>query len=127
MHLAPLSGGAATQLGFVLASAPPEIDLTDRSTELEQRLWRIALEVQAAGVLDAMHEVPSVPAVHDLSSRQWEVLARLQRGERVPGIAREMYVSQSTVRNHLAAIFRKTGVNSQADLLALLRENRHSV
>jgi DNA-binding NarL/FixJ family response regulator len=51
----------------------------------------------------------------------------LQRGERVPGIAREMYVSQSTVRNHLAAIFRKTGVNSQADLLALLRENRHSV
>jgi PAS domain S-box-containing protein len=124
MHLAPLSGGAATQLGFVLASAPAEIDLTDRSTELEQRLWRIALEVQAAGVLDAMHEVPSVPVVHDLSSRQWEVLARLQRGERVPGIAREMYVSQSTVRNHLAAIFRKTGVNSQAELLALLRENR---
>ena len=58
----------------------------------------------------------------DLSSRQWEIVTRLRRGERVPGIARAMYLSQSTVRNHLTAVFRKFGVHSQEELLAVLRE-----
>ena len=90
MHLAPLKGGTTTQLGFVLAAAPPDIDLADRSAELEQRLWRIALEVQAAGVLDALHDVPSVPSVHDLSSRQWEVLARCSAASASGDCARDV-------------------------------------
>jgi DNA-binding CsgD family transcriptional regulator len=32
-----------------------------------------------------------------------------------------MYLSQSTVRNHLASIFRKVGVHSQPELLEYLR------
>jgi DNA-binding CsgD family transcriptional regulator len=56
-----------------------------------------------------------------LSSRQWEIVTRLQRGERVPGIAAALFLSQSTVRNHLTAVFRKFGVHSQAELLATLR------
>jgi hypothetical protein len=35
-------------------------------------------------------------------------------------IASQLYVSQSTVRNHLATIFHKFGVHSQAELLELL-------
>jgi DNA-binding NarL/FixJ family response regulator len=58
-----------------------------------------------------------------LSSRQWEIVARLRRGERVPQIARAMYLSQSTVRNHLTAVFRKFGVHSQSELLTLLRSD----
>jgi DNA-binding NarL/FixJ family response regulator len=50
------------------------------------------------------------------------VLRRVTAGQRVPTIARELYVSQSTVRNHLAAIFQRFGVHSQADLLARLAE-----
>jgi PAS domain S-box-containing protein len=126
----PLRGGTTAHLGIVLTPATANDETGERASDLEQRLWRIALEVQAAGVMDALHAVPDhsqLPPTHDLSARQWEVLARLQRGERVPGIAREMFLSQSTVRNHLAAIFRKTGVHSQAELLALLRENRQSV
>jgi len=57
----------------------------------------------------------------ELSARQWEVVSRLVRGERVVTIAAEMYLSQSTVRNHLSAIFRKVGVHSQQELLALWR------
>jgi DNA-binding CsgD family transcriptional regulator/PAS domain-containing protein len=128
--ITPLRGGSSAHLGIVMSAAHATDDEAERAADLEQRLWRIALEVQAAGVMDAMHtlpEHPQLPPAQDLSSRQWEVLARLQRGERVPGIAREMFLSQSTVRNHLAAIFRKTGVHSQADLLAMLRENRQSV
>ena len=93
--------------------------------KLEQHLWRIGLEVRAAGFLP---EVPrslpvKLPAEFaELSSRQWEIVTRLVRGERVPDIARAMFLSPSTVRNHLTMAFRKFGVHSQAALLAKLRE-----
>jgi EAL domain-containing protein (putative c-di-GMP-specific phosphodiesterase class I)/DNA-binding CsgD family transcriptional regulator len=56
----------------------------------------------------------------ELPERQHEIVQRLLRGERVPTIARDLYLSQSTVRNHLCSIFRKFGVNSQEELLRLL-------
>jgi hypothetical protein len=34
---------------------------------------------------------------------------------------RELYISQSTVRNHLSAMFKKFGVHSQPKLLEALR------
>ncbi|MGZ4792656.1 MAG: EAL domain-containing protein [Ilumatobacteraceae bacterium] len=57
-----------------------------------------------------------------LSTRQIEILERLLGGERVPAIARDLYVSQSTVRNHLSAIYQRVGVHSQEELLSLLRK-----
>jgi DNA-binding NarL/FixJ family response regulator len=99
----------------------------DRVAQLEQHLWRIAHEIEAAGVISTIARAPapsSVPGLADLSTRQWEVATRLLRGERVSTIAREMYLSPSTVRNHLAAIYRKVGVGSQAELLELLRGAR---
>ena len=99
----------------------------DRVAQLEQHLWRIAHEIEAAGVISTVARAPapsSVPGLSDLSTRQWEVVTRLLRGQRVSTIAREMYLSPSTVRNHLAAIYRKVGVRSQAELLELLRAAR---
>jgi DNA-binding CsgD family transcriptional regulator len=95
----------------------------DRVAQLEQHLWRIAGEVQASGILTTMEGLPDLqrfPQIGTLSTRQWEVLSRLLRGERVPTIAQELVVSQSTVRNYLSAIFEKFDVHSQAELLALL-------
>ena len=36
---------------------------------------------------------------------------------RGPAIAERLYISQSTVRNHLKAIYRKVGVSSQSELI----------
>jgi DNA-binding NarL/FixJ family response regulator len=55
-----------------------------------------------------------------VSTRKWEVLGRLSRGERVATIARVMFITRSTVRNHLSAIFERFGVH-EAELLALLQ------
>jgi len=95
-----------------------------RVAELELRLRHIAAEVRAARVLDDLEVQPAIrdhPQLRDLTSRQWEVLSRLVRGDRVPTIAHGLYVSQSTVRNHLATIYAKFDVHSQAELLNLLR------
>jgi len=98
-----------------------------RAARLEDHLWRIALEIAAAGIGDAPASGEmwwSDPALRELSQRQLEILRRLLRGERVPMIARDLFLSQSTVRNHLSAIYRRLGVHSQAELLARLLPRR---
>jgi DNA-binding NarL/FixJ family response regulator len=94
--------------------------------QLAGHLRRIAAQIEAAGVLAPLIETATVlgmPTTTELSPRQWEIASRLTRGERVATIAAEMYLSQSTVRNHLSATFRKFGVHSQAELLALWRRD----
>jgi DNA-binding CsgD family transcriptional regulator len=61
-----------------------------------------------------------------LSPRQWEILALLVEGERVRDIAAALYLSPSTIRNHLTAIFQKVGVHSQTELLAMLLRPREA-
>jgi DNA-binding CsgD family transcriptional regulator len=114
-----------TELLFILISEPelPVDRATDRTSQLEQHLWRIAAEVEASGILQQLGNRANpacFPRIEGLSSRQWEVLSHLMRGERVPKIAATLFISQSTVRNHLSAIFERFGVHSQAELLALL-------
>jgi len=111
--------------GFILIPEddvpPPESG--DRVAQLEKHLWRIANEVQSSGIFDDLGSLPDAtrfPAIGQLSSREWEVLSRLLRGQRVPAIAAALYVSPSTVRNNLSQIFRKFGVHSQSALLDLL-------
>jgi DNA-binding CsgD family transcriptional regulator/PAS domain-containing protein len=119
--IAPSDDGD-TAFCFVLTALDRADREQERVTDLERRLWNIALEVRAAGVLGAVDQLPdpkSLPGLSDLTSRQWEVLSRLLRGQRVPAIAREMFLSQSTVRNHLSTIFGKAGVHSQEALLEL--------
>jgi DNA-binding CsgD family transcriptional regulator/PAS domain-containing protein len=98
-----------------------------RVAELSERLRRIAHEVHSSGlVLERGSGSNGVApeALDGLSPRQAEILHRLLRGERVPMIAREMFLSASTVRNHLSMTFQKFEVHSQQELLTrLLRDD----
>jgi PAS domain S-box-containing protein len=67
---------------------------------------------------------PAPPGLDRLSRRELEVVRMLLRGDRVPVIASHLFVSQSTVRNHLSSVFRKLRVGSQQDLIVLLRERK---
>jgi DNA-binding CsgD family transcriptional regulator len=58
--------------------------------------------------------------LEDLTERQREILTRLLDGDRVTTISRGMHLSASTIRNHLAALYRKVGVHSQAELIERL-------
>jgi len=56
---------------------------------------------------------PASPAAIDLSERQLDVLRLLIRGRSNKLISRELGLSESTVKTHLAAVFRKLEVNSR--------------
>jgi DNA-binding NarL/FixJ family response regulator len=104
-------------------------DANDGPGDVAGHLRRIADQIEAAAALAPLFQTASalgVPVTTELSPRQWEVVARLVQGKRVPTIAAEMYLSGSTVRNHLSAIFRKVGVHSQEELVALWRNGSRS-
>ncbi len=52
-----------------------------------------------------------------LTKRENEVLLLLAKGRTAPYLARDLFLSENTVRTHISHIYRKTGVNSQQELL----------
>jgi len=64
--------------------------------------------------------VPDLPEIAALSAREREVLAHLVNHKRAPAIAKALFISHHTVRNHLKSIFTKLAVRSQQELLDLL-------
>jgi PAS domain S-box-containing protein len=125
--LATIAPGDPPPLAFALIrndalADPPGND--SREMQLEAHMLRIADELHAAGLIPRLKQLPVLaeqPRLGKLTSREWAVLTRLLDGQRVSAIAAGLYVSQSTVRNHLSSIYAKLGVHSQVDLIRLMR------
>jgi DNA-binding NarL/FixJ family response regulator len=58
----------------------------------------------------------------DLPQRAREVLTLVCRGMADPSIARKLGIAPNTVRNHVAGLYRRTGVNSRTALVIWARE-----
>ena len=126
--LQPLAAPGAEDAGFafalqhtgaILAERPAEAD-----AELAAALDRSDHEIRLVGVASWLAGLPSLeqlPQLGELTGREHEIVVRLVGGQRVRAIAREMFLSESTVRNHLTAVYRKLGVASQGELLDRLR------
>lgn len=102
--------------------------LDEAEQHLHERLdllavLRTALQVSGAG---QPREQVALPLGLDdrLSQREKEVLAAFRATPRVSVVAKQLYISPHTVKNHLKAIFRKLGVNSQTELIAKLEQMR---
>ena len=92
--------------------------------DLGAAIDRIATELQLLGIsARALSSRPisfDHPDLQQLTPREREVLVQIAGGRRVPAMAKKLFISQSTVRNHLRAIYRKLGVESQGELVELL-------
>ena len=67
----------------------------------------------------------SPPSVgHDLSDRELEILQLLVQGLSNSEIGDELFISRSTVKNHISSIFGKLCVNSRAEAAATAIQNR---
>ncbi len=91
---------------------------------------RVALEAKGAtekevnnansGESETEHQCDRVTQRYGLTKREDEVLRLLAKGRDAPFIAKELYISQNTVRYHIKNIFAKTDVHSRQDLLNLI-------
>jgi DNA-binding CsgD family transcriptional regulator len=122
--MSPLVARSPSRLAIAIRIPHDGIEpAAERASRLEGHLWRIALEVQAAGLggRPARHGQWWAQAeLAELSERQADILRRTVRGERVRDIARELVITESTVRNHLSGVYRKFGVHSQTALMLRL-------
>lgn len=105
-----MESGAA---GFLLKDAP--------SSELAAAVRRVA---NGERVVD-----PSLAAAtlsegeNPLTAREREVLSASARGATIADVARKLYLSEGTVRNHLSTAIKKLGVRNRAEA-AHLAESR---
>ncbi|WP_116998796.1 helix-turn-helix domain-containing protein [Desertimonas flava] len=63
---------------------------------------------------------PIVIEAFDLSEREQQIIGMIARGVGTGQIADELFLSTHTVRDHVKAIFAKTGVSSRGELVAKL-------
>jgi two-component system, NarL family, response regulator DegU len=59
-----------------------------------------------------------------LTEREWEVLELLTKGYKNREIARELYLTEETVKNHVTSILRKLNVNDRTNAVIKAIQNR---
>ncbi|HYW25057.1 MAG TPA: response regulator transcription factor [Terriglobales bacterium] len=97
-----MESGAA---GFLLKDAPPEqLALAIRRTAAGERVVDPGLA--AAALSEGMSP---------LTERERQVLAATDRGADIPEIARTLFLSNGTVRNHLSAAIQKLGARNRSE------------
>ena len=65
---------------------------------------------------------PGGPGLADIAPRAREILGLVCQGHDDVAISERLKLSRNTIRNHLSALYRKTGVNSRAKLVIWARE-----
>lgn len=90
------------------------------------------LEFRATGLTTALRRRAST-AISQLSQREQQVLELLAEGLRIEQIARQLYVSTSTTKTHIARVYDKLGAENRSQALlsairlGLIQVPRHPI
>ncbi len=103
--------------GYVLKEADPTV-LVDavRAAARGQVFIHAPMAAKLAGQVRPRDVRPGPGG---LSAREWEVMELVARGLDNAEIARVLYLSPKTVKNHLGNIYSKLGVKTRAEALAM--------
>jgi DNA-binding CsgD family transcriptional regulator len=137
VHARPADGRALLCDAFVLAMLPapscafvllprrPSSETGAGQYSVVEQLSRLNRGLRAVSLSADMatSDLRGLPGIDQLSPRELDIVRRLLAGDRVPAIAKALFLSQSTIRNHLAHVYRKLGVGSQQGLIDLLRRS----
>jgi two-component system, NarL family, response regulator DesR len=74
-------------------------------------------------VIDPRLEVAAISTDKSVSTREWEVMGLAAQGETVADIARRLYLSLGTVRNHISSVITKTGARNRLDAIRIARKD----
>ena len=103
----------AQEVAQVLASIREVLDMPGHSPSLNAILQAAPSPPQVAEPFPGL----SAEERDALSNRETEVLLLLAEGKRPQEVAKTLFISQHTVRNHVRAIYAKLDVHSQVELL----------
>jgi DNA-binding NarL/FixJ family response regulator len=105
--------------GYLLKAAPQEEILAGiRSVARGE----VALSPAIAALLVRRVKSPAAAATVSLSDREKQVLSLVAAGQSNPSIARELFLSEATVKTHLLHTFSKLGVNDRTRAVTLAME-----
>jgi DNA-binding NarL/FixJ family response regulator len=103
----------------MLKDATPEdleqaikVALSGGGNVLSPKVIQNLFEAMDVGASDENGEVPHRPT-SALTQRETDILSLLAEGRSNRDISRALYLSEKTVKAHLAAIFRKLGVSNR--------------
>ncbi|MDX3418887.1 response regulator transcription factor [Streptomyces sp. MD20-1-1] len=101
--------------GYLLKDAPREELFAAVRAAAE---GRSVLSPAVASRLVSAVRAPRTPGAEPLSAREREVLALVAKGTSNREIARELFISEATVKTHLTHIFAKLGTKDRAAAVA---------
>jgi DNA-binding CsgD family transcriptional regulator len=111
--------------GIRIARASGKPDLLLVVSVLPRALDHVPTPVPAA--LVRLIELESSPAflrehahLFDLTPREIEIATSLLEGHSIESLSANLNLSRNTARNHIQALFRKTGTNRQSELVRML-------
>ncbi|MDX2679197.1 response regulator transcription factor [Streptomyces soliscabiei] len=105
--------------GYLLKDAPRDELFTAVRAAAD---GRTVLSPAVATRLVSAVRTPRAPAAEPLSAREQEVLTLVARGTPNREIARELFISEATVKTHLTHLYAKLGVNDRAAAVATAYE-----
>lgn len=112
--LAALEAGA---IGYLLKDAPPE---SLRQAVIDAAAGRPILSPQVTAQLVARTTRPSTA----LSPRELEILTLAATGASNRGMAKQLFISEATVKTHLVHIYNKLGVDNRTAAIDRARIQR---
>ncbi|MDE8670556.1 response regulator transcription factor [Pseudarthrobacter sp. H3Y2-7] len=112
--LAAVEAGAS---GYMLKDAPPE---QIRQAVLAAAAGQTALAPKVAALLMSRISSPETA----LTPREVQLLELLATGLTNRAIARQLFISEATVKTHLVHIFGKLGVDNRTSAIALATQRR---
>ena len=108
---------AAGANGFVSKSSPMQ-----EVTAAVLAVTTAAVVISRGDAARLTHEIePPQRITGGLSERELDVLVHLEQGIAVAEIAATLYLSVHTCRDHLKSVYKKLGVNSQLQAVAVAR------
>ncbi|MEN3185983.1 MAG: response regulator transcription factor [Atribacterota bacterium] len=111
--------------GYILKHSPPEVLLKSLKACLEgEVLWGEEVYLKVLGKLKkgipfGAEGMDLSPLSDLLSERELEIVRLVIRGMGNKEIAEKLFISESTVKNHLSRIFQKLGVKDRVELALL--------
>lgn len=106
---------------YGLTNTPQNVDAINVDTATEQRIETVEI-IKAFSTEQIDSIIKNWSAVNTLSQREKEVLRFLLQNKKRKVIAEELFVTESTIKKHTAAIYRKLETANRAELFEKAKE-----